>query len=335
LNPKVLLVAAALIAGACQQKPAAFRGAAELINKTIRDNHYRPIELNGDVYTKIEKDVIALGDTAASADEFVKGFREIWKKGPFSHVSLGRAEEPVADRMARIDTASAGDSAVMLDWKGSTAILTVNNMTGTIKAIDAAYGEITAGSATKLIIDLRRNQGGAFAVVPLIGHLISEPIDAGVFVSGLWFASHAAPPGPADFASATPWRGYSVRDFQVDVLTRPLTSYRIDPMLPRFGGPVFVLTSARTISAGEIVADALKAIGRATIIGEKTPGIVLSSKLFDIPGGFHLRVPIADYYSIKNGHLESVGVVPDRPIDAAKALDAALGQPGGPASRGR
>ena len=104
------------------------------------------------------------------------------------------------------------------------------NGADTIKAIDAAYGEIVARKAEKLIIDLRRNGGGAFAVVPLVGHLIDKPIDAGVFVVGSWYAEHRRPPGPEDFASAKPWRGYSVKAFQADVLTRPMTSYRIDPM---------------------------------------------------------------------------------------------------------
>ncbi len=99
-------------------------------------------------------------------------------------------------------------------------------------------------------------------------------------------------------------------------MTRPLTSYRVDPMRPLFQGPVFVLTSARSISAAEIAADALKAIGRAKIVGEKTPGVVLSSKLFDIPGGFHLRVPIADYYSITGARLEGFGVTPDIAVSA-------------------
>ena len=53
--------------------------------------------------------------------------------------------------------------------------------------------------------------------------------------------------------------------------------------------------------------------------------MLLSSKLFDIPGGFHLRVPIADYYSIKNGRIEGVGVTPDISVDADQALDVALG----------
>ena len=304
-----------------------FRASAKLINDTIRANHYHPAELNSDAYRQIEKDVIALGDKVESADEFLAGFNAIWRKGPFSHVGLRKAEEPAADRYVRLDTQLAGNDAVTLAWKGTAAILTVNTMSGgdTIKAINAAYEEIATRKAEKLVIDLRRNDGGAFAVVPLVGHLISKPVDAGVFVVRSWYDDHQKPPGPGDFPSAKPWRGYSVKAFQADVLTRPLTSYRIDPLQPLFQGPVLVLTSGRSISAAEIAADALKVTGRARIVGEKTPGVLLSSKLFDIPGGFHLRVPIADYYSIKNGRIEGVGVTPDISVNADQALDVALG----------
>lgn len=325
-----LTAAAFLVAGTCSHgalEAADFRRAAESINETIRANHYRPTELDNDAYRQIEKNVIALSETAASADEFVNGFNGIWQKGPFSHVALRRAEQPAADRLASLDTLIAGDGAVTLAWEGGAAILTVNTMSGvdTIEKINAAYAEIARRGAKKLIIDLRRNGGGAFAVVPLVGHLIGKPIDAGVFASGLWYHHHDKPPGPADFSSATPWRGYSVKTFQADVLTRPLTIYRIDPVQPLFKGPVFVLTSARSISAAEIAVNALKSTSRATIVGEKTPGALLSSKLFDVPGGFHLRVPIADFYSIKNGRIEGVGVTPDILVNADQALDVALG----------
>jgi carboxyl-terminal processing protease len=302
-----------------------FRQAAEAINATIRANHYRRTELDSDGYRQIEKNVIALGERATSAEEFIEGFNALWRKGPFSHVSLRKAQESVAERYARLDTEMAGPDAVTLTWRGNVAILTVNTMSGadTIAAIDTAYDQIVSRKAEKLIIDLRRNDGGAFAVVPLVGHLIDKPIDAGVFVVGSWYAEHRTPPGPADFAFAKPWRGYSVRAFQADVLTRPLTSYRIDPLQPHFPSPVFVLTSARSLSAAEIAADTLKSIGRARIVGEKTPGAVLSSKLFDIPGGFHLRVPIADYYSITGARLEGLGVTPDIAVSADQALDVA------------
>jgi carboxyl-terminal processing protease len=276
MNRHLLLAAAGcLIAGICADalgQSANFREAAELINGTIRANHYHRAELDSDAYRQIETDVIAIGEKATSADEFMNGFNAIWRNGPFSHVGLQKAQESAADRYARLDTMIAGDDAVTLAWKDSAAILAVNTMSGadTIKAINAAYDEIVARKAEKLIIDLRRNGGGAFAVIPLIGHLIDKPIDAGVFVVGSWYTDHQKPPGPADFQSAKPWRGYSVPAFQADVLTRALTSYRIDPMQPLFQGPVLVLTSARSISAAEIAADALKSIGRARGRGRAT-----------------------------------------------------------------
>jgi carboxyl-terminal processing protease len=328
MNRRLLFAAAAsLAAGICtaaSEQP--FRETAASINAALRAHHYRPAELNSDAYRQIEKEVTALGEKATSADEFLSGFRALWRKGPFSHVGLQAAQEPAAERIARLDTSIAGPDAVTCTWQESTAILTVNTMSGadTIKAIDAAYDQIVARKARKLIIDLRGNGGGAFAVVPLIGHLIDKPIDAGVFVVGSWYADHQQPPGPADFPSAKPWRGYSVKAFQADVLTRPLTSYRIDPMQPLFDGPVVVLTSARSISAAEIAADALQSSGRAKVVGEKTPGIVLSSKVLDVPGGFHLRVPIADYYSITGKRLEGAGVIPDISVSADQAMEAAL-----------
>lgn len=303
-----------------------FREAAVAINNTVRAHHYNPAALDNAAYRQIERDTIALSEKAKSADEFMDGFNALWQKGPFSHVGLQKGQGPAAARIASLDTLVVGPQAVSLAWQGSSAILTVNTMIGadTIKAIDAAYSEIVARKADKLIIDLRRNDGGAFAVVPLVGHLIDQPVDAGVFVVASWYADHNRPPGPTDFSSAKPWRGYSVSRFQADVVTRPLTSYRINPMRPRFEGPVDVLTSAQSISAAEIAADALKSIGRAKVIGERTPGVCLSSSLFDIPGGFHLRVPIADYYSIRNGRLEGVGVTPDIPVSADQALELAL-----------
>jgi hypothetical protein len=324
LRSWLALLFACGISGAAQA--ADYRAAAEAINKTIRAEHYHPEELDSDAYRQIEKDTIALGEKATTDEEFLTGFRAIWRKGPFSHVGLQKAKQPAADLIASFDTQLAGDKAVSLAWRGTSAILTVNSMSGadTIEKINAAYGEIVARKAGRLIIDLRANDGGAFAVVPLIGHLIDKPIDAGVFVVRSWYARDPKPPVAADLKSAKPWRGYSVKAFQDDAKTRPLTSYRIDPMPPRFDGPVFVLTSGRSISAAEIAVDALKVTGRAKIVGEKTPGIVLSSKLFDIPGGFHMRLPFADYFSITGGRLEGVGVTPDIAVPADQALETAL-----------
>jgi carboxyl-terminal processing protease len=52
---------------------------------------------------------------------------------------------------------------------------------------------------------------------------------------------------------------------------------------------------------------------------------MLSSKPLDIAGGFHLMVPVADYFSVKR-RTPGVGVSPDIPVDAGHVLDIALGR---------
>jgi hypothetical protein len=55
-------------------------------------------------------------------------------------------------------------------------------------------------------------------------------------------------------------------------------------------------------------------------------GQMLSQKIYDLPGGFHLSLPIADYYSTNHGRIEGFGVKPDIEVDAANALSVALRQ---------
>src|SRR5687767_756326 len=127
----LLLIALMLVAGigsTASAQGSNFREAAIAINSTIRANHYHPTELDNDRYLQIEQDVLALGEKATSADEFIDGFKPIWRKGPFSHVGLQKAQEPAAARIARLDTLIVGPDAVKLAWQGSTAILTVNTM---------------------------------------------------------------------------------------------------------------------------------------------------------------------------------------------------------------
>ena len=107
MNPRFRAVALCLFAAICFDafgQAANFRDAAESINNTIRTHHYRPAELDSEAYRQIEAQVVALGEKSTSANEFMSGFNALWRKGPFSHVGLRKAEEPAADRIARIDT---------------------------------------------------------------------------------------------------------------------------------------------------------------------------------------------------------------------------------------
>lgn len=303
-----------------------YPSVATAINATMRAYHYDPEELDTPEYLRIETAISALGESVTSDQQFIEGFREIWSNGPFSHVTFNEAQQSADDLADYLDTLRVGGGGASLRWQGNVAILTVNTMMGldTIEEIDAAYFAIAERDASGLIIDLRENGGGAFAVLPLVSHLLAEPIDAGVFVSQPWNSTYEREPKKADLKAVEPWEGWSVKTFWADVQTKPVTRISFSPAEPVFDGPVYVLTSKQTASAAELAVDALKVAERITTIGERTAGEMLSQTIFDIPGGFHLSLPIADYYSVVNGRIEGVGIEPDIAVEAAHALDTAL-----------
>lgn len=302
--------------------------AAAAANAMIRAHHYDPAALDDPAYRALEAKVVALGSTAISRDQFVSAFNALWRDGPFSHVNLAVARANAEDTAAYLDQMRVGGRGARLDWNGDIAVLTVNTMMGadTIEQIDAAYGEIQARGARALVIDLRRNEGGAFAVRPLVEHLISEPFDAGAFVSRGWAAQKRGAPSQTHIAALKPWDGWSLRAFWRDVEAAPITRVRFAPASPKFAGQVYVLVGPGTASAAELAADALATSGRAVLVGERTRGAMLSQKPFDLPGGLQLFLPIADYYAARTGRIEGRGVSPDITTPADQAMEVALGK---------
>ena len=326
----ILLVGATAAASATNPSPEnqfqTFEDAAAAISETMQNYHYDPSALEDESYRAIEARVAALAEQPQSREDFVAGFNEIWRDGPFSHVDLGVAQSSAEDLSEYLDTLRVGGEGATLRWDGDIAILTVTTMMGldTIEQIDAAFDEIAQRSATALIIDLRENGGGAFAIRPLIRHLIDEPLDAGMFTSQRWSSVHDDPPTRDDVLAVAPWQGWSIRAFWHDAQNDALVRVQLEPMAPIFEGPVYVLTSQRTASAAELATDAMKASGRALQIGERTAGQMLSQKIYDITQGLHLSLPIADYFSLANGRIEGVGLSPDIEIEADAALELAL-----------
>jgi C-terminal processing protease CtpA/Prc len=94
----------------------------------------------------------------------------------------------------------------------------------------------------------------------------------------------------------------------------------------RFGGtkPVWILTSKATFSAGEQFAYDLKNLKRATLVGEPTGGGANPGKFVALDDHFGLFVPTGRAVSpITHGNWEGVGVEPDVPVEAGRALQAA------------
>ena len=322
---RAVLLAAAVATSA----PAGSAEPTEIpqaIHAALEANVYDPAKLDTTAYREIRREIERLAHDSADPGQFVSGFNQLWQHGPFSHVRVQQADQDAESLGKFLDTLRVGGRGARLEWRENVAILTVDTMMGldTIEQIDLAYEEMSARPPQALIIDLRNNKGGAFAVKPLVGHLLGEPLDAGAFMSRRWSAVQPGLPTRGQVLALTPWDGWSITSFWHDVQASALTRIRFAPIEPRYDGPVYVLISPRTASAAELAADALKALPGTTLIGERTAGEMLSQKPYDVPGGLQLFLPVADYYSLRMGRIEGQGIEPDVPVPSADALDEAL-----------
>ena len=300
---------------------------AEQIDSLIREYHYNPSELEGDGYNSQVEKIEQIASAAESTDDFMHAFNESWQQGPFSHVRMAQGQQTADELATFLDGMDVGGNGIQLKFNDDIATLTVNTMMGqdTIEQIFDAYRQLQEQQSIFLIIDLRNNNGGAFAIRPLVGHLIDAPTEGGFFVSQKWFASRDTLPSKKDVADTAPWDGWSIKAFWQDVQDQGLMRMQYQPLTPHFNGRVFVLISGQTFSAAEIAVSALKGLPNVTLIGERTAGEVLSQKVYDLAPGYQLYLPIADYYSPQSLRIEGNGIPADIEARPEMAMDLALG----------
>jgi len=88
--------------------------------------------------------------------------------------------------------------------------------------------------------------------------------------------------------------------------------------------PLYLLTSTATVSAAESFAFGLRALGRATLVGERTAGGGHFSRYHYLGHGFTLLLPIGRTYDPRTGQgWEASGLEPDVAVSDAEALETA------------
>jgi len=158
----------------------------------------------------------------------------------------------------------------------------------------AAMGFVA--NADALIIDLRRNGGGA---PPTVAFVQSYLFDQRTHLNDIYERV-----------------GDRTREFW--------TETRVPGQ--KFGGskPVFVLTSQGTFSGGEEFAYNLQQLRRGTVVGEVTGGGAHPVRPFPIDAGFSIGVPFARAINpITKTNWEGTGVQPDVATPASEARDVA------------
>jgi hypothetical protein len=168
---------------------------------------------------------------------------------------------------------------------------------GTPDLVGPAYAAAMAlvNGSDALILDLRRNGGGAPASVALL-------------------LSHFFPLGDERHLN--------------DIYTRSTNQtqqfWTTAAASPRYTQPVYVLTSARTFSGGEECAYDFQTQKRATLVGQTTGGGANAGDRFSLGHGLVINIPTARAINpITQTNWEGVGVKPDIEVPAAQAQQVA------------
>jgi len=130
---------------------------------------------------------------------------------------------------------------------------------------------------TALIIDIRGNHGGFFDVRKAIAEALVK--DRVLF-----------------------WR-YKGRDKTRDIFLEPTNNV--------YNRPVAVIVDYMCVSSCEEFSGGLKAIKRATIAGDRTPGVISPAHFFKLPNGATFLYPYTQSITADGTVLEGHGVVPD------------------------
>lgn len=201
----------------------------------------------------------------------------------------------IAELRPAMASESYGISRVQL-LPGNVGYLDLRGF-GPAEVVGAAYDSavsLLAGTSA-LILDLRQSGGGEpDGVAYLVSHFFAE--------------------GDARHLN--------------DIYNRPDNTTRqywtIPSAMPRFSGPIYVLTSHDTFSGGEECAYDLQTQKRATLVGETTGGGANPGDNVSLGHGFIAFIPTSRSINpITKTNWEHVGVKPDVAVPAGSAMKVA------------
>ena len=152
------------------------------------------------------------------------------------------------------------------------------------------FEELQTQGIKSLIIDLRNNGGG----------IVDE---------ALQIADYIADKG-------------SVLLYEVDKdYNETVEKSENDPIINM---PVIILTNENTASSSEILAGALKDLGKAQIVGTKTYGKGVIQQILTLPDGSGLKITTEKYLTPNRTEINEIGIEPNETVELPETVESVL-----------
>jgi hypothetical protein len=175
------------------------------------------------------------------------------------------------------------------------------------KEVEKLMGE--AQKAETLILDLRSNGGGAVSNLQhFLSHFLPPKTVVGTMVSRRVANAYQRETSkdPSDGLEIAKWTDSRFRT----------TTLKSTP----YAGKVAVLINRASASASEICAAALREHKKSPLVGSRSAGAVLVSRVLPLPYGFEMKVPTADFYTSTFERLEGNPLKPDAEVSVMDAV---------------
>ncbi len=292
------------------------------IIEITENNIYSKSVLQTDTWKKYQKQLKKMLNNVQDDIELFIGFNTLSPKPPFSHYDLLLLETKEEDNST--ENPEKREATVIYEKKNeSTGYLKIKNFSTSKKELSDILPRVVNENPEYLIIDLQDNSGGGVeAAFEFAKYITGSSIEIGYFVT-----------------NKLQYADFDIELFNELPIAEPQTTNEFIETLkngkgaklmftnsgtPVYNGNIFILTNGNTASTCEPIVYVLKESKRATIIGEKTAGAMLSATYFDISGKYKLVLPIADFYTHDGVRLDRTGVTPNIETTSENALDKAL-----------
>ena len=202
---------------------------------------------------------------------------------------------------------------------GSIGYLKVNIFPGLVgidvaRDIDRAIASFR--DCQRLIVDLRGNSGGGLGSLRLMSYLTPDRSPIGYSLTRTRAERGYEKESLARFSGipSSKWQlpllalRYVFRDHSIVLVTEGLGPQP-------FHGGIAILVNQHSASAAEMIAAFAQENGLARIVGVKTPGRLVGSRPFKLPGGYVLILPVGAYLTWNGQTLEGKGVQPDAVVE--------------------